>query len=81
MAPIQFYLDDEPLAGVAFTRAVPGIGEGITLEYIDRRPPSRYRVVDVDRGYVQAGPKGSAFKESTIAVYLIDSNDPRRERP
>jgi hypothetical protein len=79
MIPVQFYLDDDPYGDVKLARSIPGIGEGITLEYIDRKETGRFRVVDVDRGYVQANPRSTTFKESTVAVYLIDHNDPRRE--
>jgi hypothetical protein len=79
MIPLQFYLDDDPIGDVKLARSVPSIGEGMTLEFIDRVPTARYRVVDVDRGYVQANPRSTTFKESTVAVYLIGADDPRRE--
>ncbi len=82
MFPIMFYLDDEPIGEVDIARRVPAIGEGITLDHAATgRPPGRYRVVDVDSGFVQSGSRGSKYRPSTVAVYLIAHDDPRRERP
>lgn len=83
MTPLQFVtLDGTPLCDVKFARSVPSIGEGITLEPVATGDkPRQYRVDDVDRGFVQASPKSSTYKESTVVVYLIDHDDPRREPP
>lgn len=84
MTPLRFVmLDDGTQVGeVAFARSVPRIGEGITLEPGRQgEDPRRFRVDDIDRGYIQAGAKTSTYKDSTVTVYLIDVNDPRREKP
>lgn len=84
MTPLQFvrFDDDTPLGGVQFARSVPHIGEGITLEAVATGDPlRRYRVEDIDRGYIQTGPKSIVYRESTVTVYVIDADDPRRERP
>lgn len=82
MIPMQFarFDDNTPLGGVQFARQVPRIGDGITLEPVATGETARrYRVEDVDRGYVQTGPKTATYKESTVTVYLIDVDDPRRD--
>lgn len=84
MIPLQFarFDDGSMLGAVQFARTVPRVGEGITLEPVATgESPRRYRVEDVDRGYVQSGPKQPTYKESTVTIYVIDANDPRRERP
>lgn len=84
MLPLQFvrFDDGTPLGDVKLAREIPRIGEGITLEAVATGEHSRrYRVEDVDRGYIQTSPKTTAHKESTVTVYLIDVNDPRRESP
>ena len=79
MYQIQFYLDDDPLHVATMCRYVPAIGAGITFEHPTRKaPPTRYRVVDVDHGYVERGTGAGEYKESTVAVYLIGADDPRR---
>jgi hypothetical protein len=80
--PLQFALFDDrtTLGEVKLARSVPAIGEGITLEPVKTgEHPRRFRVHDVDRGYVQTGPRAATFRESTVLVYLIDADDPRRD--
>jgi hypothetical protein len=82
--PLSFRMfdDESPVGEVKLAREAPRIGEGITLEPLATGDqPRRFRVHDIDRGYVQATPKSPAHKESTVVVYLIDANDPRREAP
>lgn len=84
MLPLQFvrFDDGTPVGDVKLARDIPRIGEGITLEAVASGEQSRrFRVEDVDRGYIQTTPKSSTHKESTVTVYLIDANDPRREHP
>ena len=85
MYDLVFYHDDDknPLPETALARSrtsrkVPGIGEGVTFVTRDGAgAPSRYRVVDVDHAYT-AQHQATNFTESTVAVYLIDHDDPRR---
>jgi len=80
--PLRFVLfDDQTQVGeVKLARFVPSKGDGITHESVKSgEPMRRYRVIDVDRGYVQSNPGGGVYKESTVVVYLIDANDPRRD--
>jgi hypothetical protein len=82
VTPIQFALfDDRTNVGeVKHARSVPAIGEGITLEPVKTgERPRRFRVHDVDRGYVQTGPGSPIYRDSTVIVYLIDADDPRRD--
>lgn len=84
MIPMQFYLEDDttPLGEVKLARRVPCIGEGVTLEPLATGGrPRRFRVVEVDNGYVQSTPKSAVYKDGGVAVYLIDADDPRREKP
>lgn len=82
MLPVQFSLEDgTPVGDVKFAREAPRIGEGITLEAVATGVAARrFRVVDVDRGYIQTTPKSSTYKDSTVTVYLIDADDPRRDK-
>jgi hypothetical protein len=81
--PVQFCLDDgTPLGDVKLSRREYTIGEGVTLEPLGTgEAPRRYRVVDVDHGLIQTTPKSTTYKDSTTTVYLIEADDPRRERP
>ncbi len=77
---VMFDNDRVQVGEVKFARSVPRRGEGITHEALATgEPMRRYRVHDIDRGYVQATPKSTVYKESTVTVYLIDANDPRRD--
>lgn len=83
---LRFYSDDDrdpkpddAIAVARTSRKVPGIGEAVTLVARDGQSnPRRYRVVDVDHGYVAQHPTGTNFNESTVAVYVMDADDPRR---
>lgn len=83
MFEIRFYSDDDrdpnPEDAIAVTRTarkVPDIGHGVTLVTRDGTL-RRYRVVDVDHGYT-AQHAHNTFTESTVAVYVMDADDPRR---
>jgi hypothetical protein len=83
--PLRFVMfdDDQVQVGeVKMARDVPRVGEGMTFESVATgEPMRRFRVHDVDRGYVQTTPRQATYKESTVVVYLIDANDPRRDFP
>lgn len=68
---------DDALAVVRNARRTPVIGHGITLATRDGSPPRRYRIYDVDEGYT-AQTRDNTYAEDTVAVYVVDPDDPRR---
>lgn len=84
MYELIFYDDDDrvanpetALARTTISRKVPHIGEGITLVVRDGTTPRRFRVVDVDHAYTAQNHEVT-FKDSTVSVFIVDANDPRR---